>query len=270
MNFVAEPLPKGKLPAVHTQADLLLTDYVDVEKVLYGDTIWKPHDTGFPLAMYGNGPDNSVEPGFPGAGNCVWAMFCEIIQLLRHASGKTRAPLTGKEAIGAYSEFTGYVIGDDSTDGGTSMATAMSQVRHTGIKDAHGTRHKIGAYLSITPGASDAMQAAIKVFEAIGIGINFPSYADAQFAANQNWTYRAGGTNVGGHAIVTSRPPIKGVWDIISWARLFGANSAFLTHQCDEAWAFVDLELLNGKKETPEGLDLAKLNADIGALKSVA
>lgn len=254
----------GKQPATPSPLDFKLADFLDVE--LVNAKPYAPHDTGFPLAMYGNGPDDTVRKGFQGAGDCVWAAFCELIHLWQHAAFRPLAPITGKEAIGAYSEFTGYRIGDDATDQGTSLATAMSQMRKTGLKDAKGTRHKIGAYLSITPGSSSQMQAAIRAFGAISIGINFPSYAMTEFNADKPWNYQTGGQIEGGHCIVASRPPVGTAWDVISWARRFHANTAFLSHLCDEAYAIIDPEFLNATGKTPEGLDAKALNAALAKL----
>lgn len=245
----------GKKPANPSPRALKLVDFLDVEKVIASPLPYHPHDTGFPLHMWGNGPDDSVRKGFEGAGDCVWAGFCNLIQLWRHAAGWGLASLTGKEAIGAYSEFTGYRIGVDATDQGTDMTKAMSQMRRTGLKDAKGNRHKIGAYLSITPGDSQQMIAAIRTFGAISIGIQFPSYAMQDFDQHKPWNYQAGGQIEGGHCIVL---PKKG--KAYSWAREFGIGDTFLSHLCDEAFAIISPEFLEPYSEkTPEGFDLAAL-----------
>lgn len=253
----------GRTPATEDHRDIKLSAVLDVERV--NAKPYKPHDHGFKLQMYANGPDQTAPAGAnDGVGDCVFAMFSNAVQLWRHAAGQPYAALNGTTAIHAYSEVTGYRVGVASTDQGTDMRVAASWMRKTGMKDLEGKRHKIGAYLSITPGDSAQMQAAIRAFGAVGIGINFPDYAMREFDAKQNWTYRAGGTNDGGHAILGSRPLSTGI-DVYSWARELQANRAFLQHQCEEAWAYVSLEFLKDG-QSPEGLDQAALLKVLGTL----
>lgn len=252
----------GKQEATPKATDITLRSIVDVERAnATPPKPYHPHDRGFPILMYGNGPDESVAPGFRGAGDCVWAMFCNFIQLWRHASGKPLAPLDGKSAIRAYSQFTGYQIGVDSTDQGTNMATAASQMRHTGLLDNSGKRHKIGAYVTFNPTSIAEQNAAIKVFGAVGLGIQFPSYAAEEFREGLSWEYRAGGQIEGGHAITIPRKQ-----KVYSWAREFGIGDAFIVHYSDEAFAFISPEFLDTSHHTPEGFDQAALLTQLAAL----
>jgi len=60
-----------------------------------------------PERMLGKGPDDSVEPGFAGAGDCVFAGACNEHRVWTKVVGGEEAPLTGKGAIAAFSEVTG-------------------------------------------------------------------------------------------------------------------------------------------------------------------
>jgi hypothetical protein len=98
--------------------------------------------------MLGNGPDDSVQKGFKGAGDCVFAGAGHETILWNALAGIT-VPITGKENISDYSAVTGYVIGDDSTDQGTDVRTALLYRQKTGILDSNGKRHKIGPFLAL-------------------------------------------------------------------------------------------------------------------------
>lgn len=246
-------LHTGKTEATPDERDIKLRDVLDVDLVLA--TAYKPHDKGFPRHMYGNGPDATVRPGFGGAGCCVWAMYANAIQLSRHAAGLAPAAITGKEVIAAYSKYTGYVIGDDSTDNGTDMGDAASHMRHTGMLDAHGTPHLIGAYASIETHDDDAMVATIKAFGQVALGIKFPESAMQQFP--HAWRVVPGAQIEGGHAILGVRPLATGI-DILTWAAELEAMLAFVKLYADEAQAIIIPEFLKAG-HTPEGLDVAAL-----------
>lgn len=262
------PLHTGKRPATPSVHDFKLSDFLDIERVLAAPAKPVPHDKGFPLQMYGNGPDDTVEPGFDGAGDCFWACMCEMIHLSEHAAGKPLCPLNGKSAIQAYSAATGYRIGDASTDQGTDMGEGLAFMRNTGIVDLNGQHHTIGAYLSISPGSVVELTAALRAFEAISVGILFPDYAMTEFDAHKAWNYKAGYPEPqDGHCIPIVRETSTG-WDVESWSRELAMNKAFWSHNGDEAFAIVNLELLNDQGKTPEGLDATALVKALAALKS--
>lgn len=250
----------GKRPASPSSSDFRLSAVLDVE--LVAAKPYKPHDTGFPILMYGNGPDSTAPAtARDGAGDCVFAMISNCIQLWRHAAGLPLARLNGTTAIHAYSEVTGYIPGDAETDNGTDMGVAASWWRKTGMRDLDGHRHKIGAFATFDPRNLIELEAVIRTFGVAGIGINFPDYAMDEFNSHRSWAYRAGGRNEGGHAITI--PKRRKVY---SWAREFGIGDTFIQHQADEGFAFVSPEFLDGSKETPEGLDAAALNRALAAL----
>jgi len=252
----------GKTPATPSPKDIRIGSFLDVERVAaLPPKPYHPHDTGFALQMYGNGPDETVAPGFGGAGDCVWAMLCNAIQLARHASGKPLAPLSGKSAIGAYSEVTGYRIGDDATDRGTDMGEAMGHMRHTGLLDLAGTRHRIGAYATYDPKNRAEHLAVIRTFGSGAVGIEFPGYAMDEFNAHKPWSYHAGGTIDGGHAILAPRYE-----RVFTWAEEIEVTNPFLQHQADEGFALIWPEFLDGSQETPEGFDAAALTKILGTL----
>ena len=251
----------GKLPATRSPNDFRLEQVVDIAAVLPAIPKTFGHEKGFALEMFGNGPDDTVRPGFEGAGDCVLAGACEETHLVEHAAGRPRAPLGGKEAIAAYSAVTGYVLGDPSTDKGTDVRSALAWRRKVGIADANGKRHRIGAFLALEPGDTTHLLAALFVFGAVGIGFQFPSYAMQQFAEQKPWAYEEGGTIDGGHYVPVVARRTSSTLSTISWARDQRMTETFFAHYCDEAWAIVPTEYLEANGRSPEGFDQAQLSA---------
>lgn len=214
--------------------------------------------------MLGNGPDDSVQTGFQGAGDCVFAGACHETMLWTEEAHH-RALFTGKNAISDYSAVTGYVVGNDATDQGTDVRTALKYRAKTGIIDVNGNRHKIGAYLALEPGNIDHIKEAMWLFGAVGIGIEFPNSAMDQFDAGKPWSVVHGSQVEGGHYIplVAKRTRLE----CVTWGQIQGMTEAFYKKYCDEAWAILSPEMLvNGK--SLGGFDLAALQADLTALKA--
>lgn len=215
--------------------------------------------------MLGNGPDDSVEPGFEGCGDCVLADAGHITMLTNKMAGHP-VKITGKEVVADYSAITGYVIGDDSTDMGTEMREALQYRRKTGIMDANGKRHKIGAFVSIDPKDVDELVQAVYVFTAVCIGFEFPDFAWDQFDNHEVWDVIDGDSQmVGGHDVPVVGRAYEGNIGVVTWAERHGMTPAFYEACNDETWAVIyPEELRNGKTE--RGFDLTQLNAMLASL----
>ena len=71
----------------------------------------------------------------------------------------------------------------------------------TGIVDAAGARHKIGAFVKLDSKDLTQIFQAMYLFQVVGIGIEFPNSAMAQFNAGQPWDVVPGAQIEGGHYI---------------------------------------------------------------------
>lgn len=224
--------------------------------------IYKDGEAAGDWQMNGNGPDDTVAPGFQGAGDCVFACAAHTTRETNKIAGHT-VTITGKESIADYSAVTGYAIGDDSTDQGTDMRVTLKYRQKTGLLDAHGNRHKIGAYVALEAGNIAQFYEAAYVFSAVEIGFQFQRAQDSQFDSGV-WDYAPGSPIVGGHAIPGfGRNKKRG--GVVSWAKHLWITQTFYENLVDEAWAIVyPEELRNGKTE--RGMDLSQLNAALAAL----
>lgn len=255
-------LKLGKRPAREDKRDILFADYrapgtLQPAPVGFGEARVKKVTFG----MNGNGPDNTVRPGFQGAGDCVLADAGHVTTYLNALAGHT-VIVTGKESIADYSHLTGYVIGDDATDQGTDMRAALNFRRKTGILDHAGKRHKIYGYVALEPTNHVELQEALRIFDAVSIGFNFQAAQMDQFNAGHQWTYVKGSPNEGGHDVpVLTRHTIT-VNGCVSWARVQPFTKSFYTHLNDEAYGIISQEsVVNG--HTPEGVLWADLLAAV-------
>jgi hypothetical protein len=171
-------LKLGKRPFVPSPRDFTVAQLLDAQAVTLPKAPARfGHGTMFKdWGMLGNGPDPTVHPGFQGAGDCFFAGAAhETMETLKIA--RRAVSITGKEVISDYSAVTGYVLDDESTDQGTYVREGMSYRRKTGIVDAKGKRHQIGAFVSIDPKDFDLMIRCVYTFAAVGIGFEFPASA---------------------------------------------------------------------------------------------
>jgi len=261
----------GKQAATYDKRDLLFTAYRTAEalpahpahfghETLIGPNAWQ---------MLGNGPDNTVSPGFGGAGDCVFAGGDHETMLWTLVGAKP-AKFSGATAIKDYSAVTGYnpkapldPNGENPTDKGTNTRIALNYRQKTGLIDAAGKRHKIGAYIALEVGNMDHLLEALYLFGAVGIGIRFPESAMDQFNAGKPWSVVPGPAPTGGHYIplVAYRTNLE----CVTWGRIQQMTPQFYKTYCDEAWAILSPEMLKDGK-TLEGFNLAQLQADLKAL----
>lgn len=245
----------GKRPATPDRRDLLFANYrespIGLPKTFgYGHLVkdWQ---------MLGNGPDPQMPASFKGAGDCYWAGTAHQVMVWAAAAGAKVPTFKTVDVLAAYAS-TGYDPRTGAGDNGTDVRKGLGYVQKTGLVDASGVRHKIGAYVALEPGNLTQLREALYLFGAVGIGIQFPSYAEDQFAAGKSWSYRSGGSIEGGHYIPVVLNPLQ----VVTWGQLQKMTASFYSHLCDEAWAIISPDFLHNGK-SPAGFDLAQLTADL-------
>lgn len=244
----------GKAPATHDARDLKFAAY----RTSLATLPTLPHEFGHEASV----PEWGML-GNDAAGDCVFAGAAHEHMLWNAARGWA-APWTEACALMDYSAVTGYDPNDPVTDQGTNVRLVLNYRRKTGVIDANGLRHKIAAYVALEPGHVRHVEEAAYLFEAVGIGIQFPDTAMDQFNAGKPWTVKRGAKIDGGHYV-----PIVGIRDghllCVTWGRLQAMSLHFFARYCDEAFAMLSLDMLaNGV--SPDGFDLAALRADLAAV----
>jgi hypothetical protein len=252
-------LKLGKRPATEDKRDLMFAKYVQATALptppdQFGhETVIGAKDWG----MLGNDQ----------WGDCAWAGPAHETMLLTIEGGNP-ATFTSDGVLTDYSAGTGFdptagPSGSNPTDKGSNVRSVLKYRVKTGIIDASGTRHKIGAFVKLDPKNLDQLAQAMYLFQAVGIGIEFPGSAMTQFNAGEPWDVVPGATIEGGHYIplVAKRDNLE----VITWGALQQMTVAFFQAYCDEAWAYISTEDLQADKD-PEGFDLTTLKQDLAAL----
>ncbi len=227
--------------------------------------------TALPVPPASWGYDNVVPRGGWGLlgndryGDCVWAGAAHE-HILENTVAGHPATFTTDGVLSDYSAATGFNPSDPSTDNGTVIRDALKYRQKTGIIDATGKRHKIGAYLQLDTtrvqnGDFSELAEAAFLFGAVALGIDVPESAMQQFNDDQMWSYEPGSPIEGGHYVplVAHRKHLE----VVTWARVQPVGVRFLEHYLTEAWALVSPDFLTSQGETVAGFDLAQLNADL-------
>jgi hypothetical protein len=151
-----------------------------------------------------------------------------------------------------------------TSDQGTDVQTALGYRQDTGMIDNNGTRHKIAAWVSIKPKNLQDVIDAIWIFDAVGIGINFPDSAMDQFNNGQPWSYVKGSQIDGGHYIPLVGVPATQTLALVTWGVRWTMTDQFFSEYCDEAYAYCTLESLNAKTQANwGGYNWTQLQADL-------
>lgn len=245
----------GKTPARINSVHLKLSAYLDVATVLPNIPATFGHENL--VASWGvNGNDQH--------GDCVWAGAAHETVLWNREAGRT-VDIATENTLSDYSIVTGFDPADPSTDRGTDMQVAASYRRRIGILDADGVRHKVGAYVALSPGDPDQLAAAAYIFGAVGVGIRFPDYAMAEFEADKPWAVQHGVPKIaGGHYIPVVGRAANGNFHVVTWGKVQEMTAGFYRRFCDEAIVYFTTEFLTAGV-SPEGFDRAQLLTDLNA-----
>ncbi|MGO9902625.1 MAG: hypothetical protein ACLP0J_23730 [Solirubrobacteraceae bacterium] len=202
--------------------------------------------------MLGNGPDDTVFPGFQGAGDCFWAGSAHEEMEAAKNAGRPIPPFSGKTIVDQYAAYTasanngqGYDPQTGANDNGTDPQQGLAWRQTTGLLDDNGVAYKIGQFVALAPGNLDELWEAAYVFGNVGIGIQLQQAQMDQFDAQQPWDYVAGSQGLGGHYVpVVGRASVDNS-GLITWAERHGFTRAFYTNCNDEAYAYIDPERYN-------------------------
>jgi hypothetical protein len=201
-------------------------------------------------------------------GDCTCAAAGHLImEWTANAKGKMVTP-TDKQIVTAYSAITGYNSTTGANDNGANEVDVLNYWRQTGIAS-----HKIGAYMALEPSNHTHIMDSVYIFGGCYIGVQLPTSAQAQTQNHQPWSVPPGGPtgdgkpgSWGGHAIPVMAYDARGV-TVVTWGALQVMTWSFWAAYCDEAYAILSTDYLSGKRTTPQGFNLAQLQADLADLK---
>lgn len=256
----------GKLPFKSDKRDLKYNDYKATQLPQIPSTFGHENLVQN-WQMLGNGPDDSVFPGFQGAGDCTCAGSDHEIMLWT-TEGSTIAQFSGANTISDYSAITGYDPQTGENDNGAQVRDVLSYRQQTGMIDAKGKRHKIGAYLQLDQTNLNEVFEACYLFSAVGIGIEVPDSAMDQFNRGEPWTVVKGAQIEGGHYILIVGYDKNYIY-VVTWGQVQKMDYKFFAKYCDEAWAILSVEFINSRGVSPEGFNLPQLQTDLNQITNV-
>jgi hypothetical protein len=177
-------------------------------------------------------------------------------------------------ALKAYSEATGYVPGDDSTDQGTDMQKFMVWWATVGLPvGTLGGRRKIVASVETDPRHLDDLQLA--AFEcggaSIGVMLRKNVYPDLSPSPDV-WDFDSNSEEAGLHCVtLTGRKTSEKTWPILSWGRKYYVTDAFLQNCLVMSFGVISGEFVNGYTgKSPLGISLDEWQARMKPLQEAA
>ena len=129
------------------------------------------------------------------------------------------------------------------------------------------------AYVSLEPANHNHIMDSVYIFEGCYIGVQLPISAQAQVQNHQPWSVPPGGPNGdgkpgswGGHAVPVVAYDARGL-TVVTWGALQTMTWSFWEAYCDEAYAILSPDYLDGKQQAPQGFSMQELEADLADLK---
>lgn len=192
--------------------------------------------------MLGNGPDDTVYPGFGGCGDCAWAGPAHEEMESAADAGRPIPKFSGASIVKQYSEYSGYDPQTGANDNGSDVQEVLAWRQSKGLYDDVGHHYKIGKTVAIEPGNLQHLWECAWLFECVGIGITVTAAQMEQFdaSAQPTWDYVPGSPVEGGHYV-----PVVGKLGLISWAEDVYYTPRFIEHQNDESYTYIDPERYN-------------------------
>ena len=195
-------------------------------------------------------------------GDCTCAAIAHMLMLMTAHTGSLITP-SAQDVLSVYSAVTGYVPGNEETDNGAAISDVLNYWQTTGLLG-----HRILGWAQVDQTNIVEMKQAVALFSAIDVGVNLPDSAMQAFNNNQPWDQLDDQNIDGGHSI-----PIFGYGSAgatcVTWGQTQQMSWPWFQEYCDEAYAVISEDwIIQATQQTPGGLDLASLQADLSALKS--
>jgi hypothetical protein len=250
-------LKMGKSVARHDPRTLLLASYVTPSL----PTPPASFDISSKVTAWGMMDNDQI-------GDCTCAAAGHLIMEWTANAGKKAATPTDKQIVAAYSAITGYNPVTGANDNGANELDVLNYWRQTGIAG-----HKIDAYMALEPSNHNHIMDSVYIFEGCYIGVQLPISAQAQTQNHQPWSVPPGGPagdgkpgSWGGHAVPVVAYDARGI-TVVTWGALQVMTWTFWAAYCDEAYAILSKDYLNGKKQAPQGFGMKELQEDLADLK---
>jgi hypothetical protein len=254
----------GKLPKVVDDRTLQLAAYLS-------PALAPPPESCDYYTLFKSAGDRSAWKmlGNDRVGDCALAGQAHADMLwARYAEGRSLR-ISDAMVIHAYSQVTGYVPGDPSTDRGTSLLDALKFWRRPGID-----RQRIRAFVEVDPRNLDNVKRAIDWFGCAYLGVMLPdAVLPRTVGLLPPWTCSPDGSAArqpnphNGHCVIyagyNARGPVA-----VTWGTTVQVSWAFHEAYCDECYAMVapSWEQSAWLRTINPAFDAAALERDLAAI----
>jgi hypothetical protein len=225
--------------------------------------------------MLGNGPDDSVFPGFQGAGDCVAVWWANTRRMVTKVIGGTEKYPAWPQVLAVYRTQNPQFdpAGDPSTTGPGSPADGGMDIQTLleGLAKAPGPDGgQLAGFASVDYTNPDEVEAAVAAGGVVCYGVNVQDAQMTEFNNSQPWNPVPGSQVDGGHCVAgggygTSAPgspaQMAGEYKFITWAEETSFTPAFLSQLVEEMWFPVWTEQL-GTREFQAGVDAQAFAAE--------
>jgi hypothetical protein len=219
--------------------------------------------------MYANGPDPTApsQIAADGIGDCEFARIGHMVQSWTAYAGE-EVTIPVDNIVKAYSDCTGYILGNESTDKGATTQDTLEYWRQVGVPDATGKVHKVGAYAAYaSPSNQNLLKLGVELTGNVAVDLNLPQSAETQFGSIWQWT--PGSPILGGHAIALAKvldPQFNGIYGYWCWGALQRATIAFNQHYIADSWLVLSEDWIQSNGDTIDGFNMAQLVADMASI----
>jgi len=251
-------LKLGKLAARHDPRTLLLASYITAALPTPPASFDLTAKVGSSWGMMDNDQ----------IGDCTCAAAGHLLMEWTANAGKKMFTPSDKQIVAAYSAITGYNPVTGANDNGANEIDVLNYWRQSGIAG-----HKIGAYAALEPSNHIHIMDSVYIFEGCYIGLSLPVSAQAQVQNHQPWSVPPGGPtgdgqpgSWGGHAVPVVAYDARTL-TVVTWGALQAMTWSFWDAYCDEGYAIISTDYLNGQEQAPQGFSLQQLQADLADVK---
>lgn len=169
---------------------------------------------------------------------------------------------TQDQIIDAYSKITGYKPDDPDTDKGADLLTVLKYWQSTGIAG-----QKIRAFAEVIPHDLNTLKWTIASFGVAYVGLQLPSawVAPKRESDKKNFATRrhllapvTWQNPVNGHCVIYTGYSKDDEFTCVSWGATMMVSRAFHLDYCDEAYAIIPPEPVDGIAEAAKLKELGK------------
>ena len=204
-------------------------------------------------------------------GDCVIAAMAHTTGLLQAAADSEPTIFSDDEITKLYSAIGGYVPGDESTDQGCDIQTALAYWKVNGAPIA--SNHKIAGYLGVDASNQQDVMTALWLFENVIYGVELPDRWVSNLPSKSGFTWDLAGRPdpQNGHCFPGIGYNQQGVtistWGMTGTLTWRAGQRYSVAKSGGELWVVLDEEAIDqAQQKSPDGFDWATLVADFTAL----